>query len=110
MSYALGKFAIALCDICGQQYKLNELRKQWNNWKACPECYSPKQPQLEIPTNTVDPQALYEPRPNMDIEAGDGVVRTENPGFVNAKENVIGSSFRFNTLNGSIGTVTVTTT
>ena len=46
----------------------------------------------------------------MDVEAGDGVVRTENPGFVNTKENVIGSSFRFNSMNANIGTVTVTTT
>ena len=108
----LGRFAIALCDICGQQYKLSQLRKQWNNWKACPECYSPKQPQqLNTPTNTVDPQALYEPRPDMDVEAGTRSCKNGTiPGFVNAKENVIGSSFRFNTLNGSIGTVTVTTT
>ena len=25
MNYALGKFAIAICDICGQRYKLHEL-------------------------------------------------------------------------------------
>ena len=44
MNYALGKFAIAICDICGQRYKLHELKKQWNGWKACHECYDPKQP------------------------------------------------------------------
>ena len=87
--------------------KLHQLKKQWNDWKACPECYDPKQPQLEIPTNTVDPQALYEPRPSIDVEAGEGVVRTENPGFVNSKEDLIGHAFRTNSLNGQLGSITV---
>jgi len=27
MAYALGKFALGLCDRCGFEYKLNDLRK-----------------------------------------------------------------------------------
>ena len=33
MAYALGKFALGLCDRCGFEYKLNELKKEWNNLK-----------------------------------------------------------------------------
>ena len=30
MAYASGKFAKALCDRCGFEYKLNELKQEWN--------------------------------------------------------------------------------
>ena len=35
--YASGKFAIALCDQCGQRFKLNTLIKDWKGFKVCPE-------------------------------------------------------------------------
>jgi hypothetical protein len=68
--FASGKWAIATCDRCGQQYKLKELRKltiktQQVNIKVCNECWEPDQPQLSLglyPVN--DPQALREPRPD----------------------------------------------
>ena len=34
MAYAIGKFAKALCDRCGFEYKLNELKKEWNALKV----------------------------------------------------------------------------
>jgi hypothetical protein len=61
--YASGKFAIALCDQCGQRFKLNTLIKDWKGFKVCPECYEPKHPQLEPKRNITEPQALYQPRP-----------------------------------------------
>ena len=61
--YASGKFAIALCDQCGQRYKLQRLIKDWKGFKVCPECYEPKHPQLEPKRNITEPQALYQPRP-----------------------------------------------
>ena len=61
--YASGKFAIALCDQCGQRFKLNELRKEWTGFKVCTECYEPKHPQLEPKRNINEPQALHQPRP-----------------------------------------------
>jgi hypothetical protein len=61
--YASGKFAIALCDQCGQRYKLLTLIKDWKGFKVCPECYEPKHPQLEPKRNITEPQALYQPRP-----------------------------------------------
>ena len=65
-----GKYSIAECDICGQRYKLKELRKlvvkqQIKNIKACPECWNPDQPQLSLGMYPVDdPQAVREPRPD----------------------------------------------
>lgn len=61
--YAAGKFAIALCDQCGQRFKLNVLKKEWTGFKVCDECYSPKHPQLEPKRTINEPQALLEPRP-----------------------------------------------
>ena len=61
--YASGKFAIALCDQCGQRFKLNLLIKDWKGFKVCTECYEPKHPQLEPKRNISDSQALLQPRP-----------------------------------------------
>ena len=61
--YASGKFAIALCDQCGQRFKLLQLIKDWRGFKVCHECYEPKHPQLEPKRNITEPQALYQPRP-----------------------------------------------
>ena len=61
--YASGKFAIALCDQCGQRFKLLQLIKDWKGFKVCQECYEPKHPQLEPKRTLTEPQALYQPRP-----------------------------------------------
>ena len=61
MAYALGKFAKGLCDRCAFEYKLHELREEWNGAKVCPQCYEPKHPQLEPLTATADPEAEEEP-------------------------------------------------
>ena len=45
--FASGKYALAICDRCGQQYKFLELKKEWNGLEVCPECYEPKHPQLD---------------------------------------------------------------
>lgn len=61
--YASGKFAIALCDQCGQRFRYLELIKDWKGFKVCSECYEPKHPQLEPKRTITEPQALYQPRP-----------------------------------------------
>jgi hypothetical protein len=69
--FSSGKFSIAECDICGQRYKLKQLRKlvvkqQIKNIKACPECWNPDQPQLSLGLYPVDdPQAVRDPRPDV---------------------------------------------
>ena len=73
MSYpfASGKWAIAICDRCGQQFKLKTLKteiiktKQYN-LLVCNECWDPDHPQLQLgmyPVN--DPQSVREPRPDV---------------------------------------------
>jgi len=64
--YAVGKYAQAICDRCGQQYYLKELKKEWTGMKVCQECYEPKHPQL-----------LFEPRPQ---QPSDIVVFAGAPG------------------------------
>jgi hypothetical protein len=57
-----------MCDRCGFQYKLKQLRTEVVKQKkyellVCPECWTPDQPQLMLGTFPVDdPQALRNPR------------------------------------------------
>jgi hypothetical protein len=68
--YASGKYSIAECDRCGQQFKLKRLKievikTKLYQLKVCEECWDPDQPQLQLgmyPVN--DPQAVYQPRPD----------------------------------------------
>jgi hypothetical protein len=66
--FASGPRAIAMCDRCGQQYKLKNLRteiikQRRYELRVCPECWDPDHPQLMLGTFPVDdPQALRNPR------------------------------------------------
>lgn len=100
MAYASGKFAYALCDRCGFRYKYKDLRKEWNGAKTCRSCYEEKHPQLETTRNIIDPEALYEARPNTDREVGNGRVSTNN--------DLVGRTFVGFKTNVSLGTLTVT--
>jgi hypothetical protein len=66
--FAAGHKAIAMCDRCGQQFKLKQLKTEVIKQRryellVCPECWDPDQPQLMLGTFPVDdPQALRNPR------------------------------------------------
>tara|TARA_R100001015_G_C4464257_1_gene50088 strand:- start:107 stop:445 length:339 start_codon:yes stop_codon:yes gene_type:complete len=112
MAYALGKFAKGLCDRCAFEYKLSELREEWNGAKVCPDCYEPKHPQLEPLTATADPEALYKPRPNNDHEEGEGfvVVVQSNifrPDYLNS--STLPTNFTVSEMTGNVGEVTIVT-
>jgi len=68
--FASAKNSIAQCDICGFRFKLKQLKqlviKTKNvNILACPECWSPDQPQLLLGMTPInDPQAVRNPRPD----------------------------------------------
>jgi hypothetical protein len=75
--FASGRIAIAMCDRCGFQYQLKQLKtliiKTKNvNLLVCEECWEPDQPQLSLGMYPVDdPQALRNPRrDNSYVEAG----------------------------------------
>jgi hypothetical protein len=82
--FSSGKFAIAECDRCGQQYKLKYLKKlvvkqQIKNILVCPECWEPDQPQLSLGMYPVDdPQAVRNPRPDTSYQAS-GLDANGNP-------------------------------
>ena len=110
MAYASGKFAKALCDRCAFEYKLNDLKEEWNGLKVCPDCYEPKHPQLEPLTATADPEALYKPRPNNDKEEGEGfvIVVSSNilkPDFLNPA--TLPTNFTVDKMTGGVGEVTI---
>ena len=66
--FAAGHKAIAMCDRCGQQFKLKQLRTEIIKQRkyellVCSECFDPDQPQLMLGTFPIDdPQALRNPR------------------------------------------------
>ena len=68
--FSSGKHSIAECDICGFRFKLKQLKtlviKTKNvNIKACPTCWDPDHPQLQLGLYPVeDPQAVRQPRPD----------------------------------------------
>ena len=68
--FASAKKALALCDVCGFQYKLRQLKNlvvkgDVTEIKACPECWEPDHPQNMLGEFPVyDPQAIRNPRPD----------------------------------------------
>ena len=112
MAYASAKYARAICDRCGFEYKLVKLREEWNGLKTCPSCYEPKHPQLEPLPHVIDPEALYEPRPNNDQEVGEGfvvVIYSDITKQHYMESDIIGSNFLLSRMDGELGSVTVST-
>jgi hypothetical protein len=125
--FASGKHSIAMCDICGFQFKLKKLTTQIVktkriNDKVCPECWSPDHPQLQLGMYPVDdPQAVRNPRRDTTyLQAG-----VNNNGFTTDGSRVIqwgwnpvggasaddaGLTPNYLVLTVQIGTVTIATT
>jgi hypothetical protein len=124
--FASGKYSIAMCDRCGQQFKLRTLRKltiktQQIDILVCNECWEPDQPQLQLgmyPVN--DPQAVRGPRPDTSYlvsgigpdgspEGGSRVFQWGWNPVGGAREDALGLTPNDLIANGQIGIVTVTT-
>jgi hypothetical protein len=98
--FAVGKKALAECDVCGFRYYLRELKflvrnEENTNLLACSECWEPDHPQnLQGKYKVIDAEAIRDPRPDF---AGYGPSRENRvmPTGVKAR--------------GFIGTVTVST-
>ena len=85
-AFASSKNALGICDVCGFQYKLRELRSltvrgRVVNTLACPECWNEDHPQNELGKYPVrDPQALQDPRPDFaEIKPSRGLQWGWNP-------------------------------
>jgi len=104
--FASGKYALAICDRCGQQYKFLELKKEWNGLQVCPECYEPKHPQLEPTYHSADAQALPFTRPAREEPV---TVFVGSPGDSAFTSNGMQPSEQTRDLNPvtSVGTVTI---
>ena len=113
--FASSKNALAICDICGFQYKLRELRSVITrgtdtNIKACTECWNEDHPQNELGRYPVhDPQALREPRPDFaelhdsrNIQYGFNPVGRDKDPFKLTPNTLVAK--------GAVGTVSVTIT
>lgn len=70
MTFAAGRKALGLCDVCGQRYKLFTLRPLvvkgvTTATLACRTCWVADQPQLFVGERpVVDHEALKNPRPD----------------------------------------------
>lgn len=79
--FASGKYANAVCDVCGIRAKYLDLRVmsvmgRQVNIKACPTCWDPDHPQNFLPKFVRnDPQALRGARPDTGAQAS----RSMNP-------------------------------
>ena len=63
--FASGKKAIAICDRCGQRFKLKDLKEEIIKTKrynllVCKECWDPDHPQLQLGMFPVDDPQRYE--------------------------------------------------
>lgn len=125
--FASGKHTIAECDVCGQRYKLRKLRElivktKKTNILACPECWNPDHPQLQLGMYPVeDPQAVRNPRPDATYRQSGALADGYRGGGSRVFQwgwNPVGGASQFDAgltpndlvLTGYLGTVTVITT
>ena len=111
-SFAAGKKALGICDRCGFQYKLKDLKPipiktKQVNILVCPTCWEPDHPQLQVGMYVIeDPQALRNPRPDTSYvqsratQWGFNPVGVSDPHGLNLPNNLVAT--------GLVGTVTVT--
>lgn len=68
--FANGAKAFGFCDVCGFRFDLKKLKNltvktKQTQIKACSQCWTPDQPQLQLGMYPVsDPQAIRDPRPD----------------------------------------------
>jgi|TARA_R110000824_G_scaffold46957_2_gene134365 hypothetical protein len=93
--FASGQKALAICDICGFQYRLRDLKNlviknKITALKACPECWNPDQPQNRLGEFPVsDPQAIRNPRPDFtEFPASRAHIQPVDPSIVVGFGNV----------------------
>jgi len=63
MPFAKGKYAKAISDRSGMEFKYSEMVKEWNGSLVHVSEYESKHPQLDPPYHPADPIALQDPRP-----------------------------------------------
>ena len=125
--FTAGKKAIAICDRCGQRFKLKTLKEEIIKTKrynllVCEECWDPDHPQLQLGMYPVDdPQAVRNPRNDTTYKtAGTGAVGFPTGGSRDiqwgwnpvggSRANDVGLTPNYLVSVTSVGTVTIQTT
>jgi hypothetical protein len=68
--FANGAKSFGFCDVCSFRFDLKKLKNlvvktKQTQTKACPQCWTPDQPQLQLGMYPIsDPQAIRDPRPD----------------------------------------------
>jgi len=70
----------AICDLCGFEYKLSQLRKRWDGLLVCRKDWEPEHPQNRIRIRPERPRWV-ECRPDMQIELA-ASLKLEEGGFL----------------------------
>jgi hypothetical protein len=84
--FANGAKAFGFCDVCGFRFDLKKLKNlvvktKVTEIKACPECWNPDHPQLQLGMYPIaDPQAIRNPRPDTNTWYSSGVTATNSFG------------------------------
>ena len=99
MAFAAGKLTWAICDTCGQRYRLRQLKEQWDGFMACPQCFDLKQPQLDPRYHPTDPQALQHAKPQIadaTVYVGNDAVRSDPNTVADGAYNDVGDGTAVN--------------
>ncbi len=122
--FANGAKAFGFCDVCGFRFDLKKLKNltvktKQTAIKACPQCWTPDQPQLQLGMYPVsDPQAIRDPRPDTNTWYSSGLIATNSFGegsrVIQWNWNPVGGSRSFDdgltpndlVARGYVGTVT----
>ena len=91
MAYAKGKQAYGICDISGFRYKLKDMKRTWDGLLVGPDQWNEKHPQLEPRKHTVDPEALFNPRPDQAEDGIRDVLGSRGLGDVYKRQNMASS-------------------
>jgi hypothetical protein len=82
--FANGRKSFGFCDVCGFRFDLKRLKNlvvktKETQIKACPQCWTPDQPQLQLGMYPIsDPQAIRDPRPDTNTWYQSGVNALNN--------------------------------
>lgn len=126
--FANGAKSFGFCDVCSFRFDLKKLKNlvvktKQTQIKACPQCWTPDQPQLQLGMYPIsDPQAIRDPRPDTNTwyQSGQTAIGTIGEGsrVIEWGWNPVGGSSGFdasltpNALapQGLVGTVTIVVT
>ena len=69
--------ALAICDRCGFEYKLRDLKKEWTSLMVCGSCFDPAPAQLRAPDVRAEGIPLPNARPDSQIETPNTTTRDD---------------------------------